>query len=366
MVETQRPWEDLIRQLHAGFRQIDEERALLRDIDQAIVRSTVLNGEGTDLIEHTFLESLRRFSQIHRLTEPGLCYVYTGDTLELLDDPDCLPSRPTSLPTCPAIKMLTHLSEQPCRCVALLRNPDTEVLYSKLAGTKFAVVCPVFSPLKQLLCLLLFLDNEIMEGSDLGSGEFEQSLASVGTQLSIAYEHVWRAQQNTRMRELWDLFLSADLSPSKCFKQLASAIPDFLPQFGPLRLPTPPGVQILVPASLSEDDKPTHLVIRATTANEPDTTRIDISKSITGLLVERSPEELPYFCDDPHRTVYGERYRNYLSASKDAQVRTEFAVRLKGKDDKLVGILNLESAIDNAFNIHHRKAIVDLLPHIAP
>src|SRR6185369_14307846 len=126
-----------------------------------------------------------------------------------------------------------------------------------------------------------------------------------------------------------------------------------------------PEVQILLLQKSPQTGKPIYLTIRATTREEPDTTRIDIHNSICGLLVQKERDELPYFCDDPRKRKYGTRYKNYLGVGKKRPIKTEFAVRLHTGAD-FVGILNLESELENAFSIHHIETIQVLTKHIAP
>jgi len=70
----------MIGDLHRGFSLLDQEIELLRNIDQTILDY----GSNGSTMERLFLDSIDRFSRIHRTRTPLLCYVFLGSHFELL------------------------------------------------------------------------------------------------------------------------------------------------------------------------------------------------------------------------------------------------------------------------------------------
>jgi signal transduction histidine kinase len=255
--------------------------------------------------------------------------------------------------------------DQNAKDVLILNAEDDEILFRYFPEKKTILRYPIFSELKQLICVFLVADSETKELSRLSEPTFKNSVVSLLSQLAIAYSHHDRALQDRRMRQLWSSFLESNFSTSKCFNEMARQVPSFLPTFGPIRYRgSLPGVQILM---LSHNPDPNssdpELVIRGTTGVEPEGTRIAIERSITGLLFSCDKRELPYFCDDPAKPEYRKRYRKYLG--QGGACRTELAVRLL-HNNATVGVLNLESDTLDAFNIHHVSALLRLSEIITP
>lgn len=357
MQENQRPWERMIRDLHHGFSLLDREIELLRDIDQTILDYS--RNVTPRSLENLFLESISRFSHIHHTDAPLLCYVYLGRELALLHNEEgSRPLYPMRIGISTAFDPLLKPAVDGRVIQPVFVSEESDQLFTLFPGARTILLCPMYS--SSLLSVFLLADNHSPEGSYLKDPDFGRSVVTLIQQLAIAYTHYDHALQHQRIRELWDTFLKFELSPTKCFEQLARWVPSFLPTFGPLRFPgLPPEIQVLT--LVQDAGQQQHLVIRGTTGREHAGTRIAIDGSICGSLVEN--EKLPYFCDDPTKTDYIARYKNYLGHEK--KIRTELVVRLM-RDEQLVGVLNLESEIENAFNKHHIDAILALSKIVAP
>jgi putative methionine-R-sulfoxide reductase with GAF domain len=172
-------------------------------------------------------------------------------------------------------------------------------------------------------------------------------LGAVAEQLSSLfhlYEN-WRRRETTA--HVLATFLDKKLKPNQCLQSLAEDIPHFMPDFGPFRLQPAPRVQILF---YREGDR--YLTIRATTGSEPPITRVDISRSVCGYLVE--DQTLPYFLCDPATEP---RYASYLGKLDNVTMRSEVAVAVK-YDGKLIAVLNLESPALDAFLPQHIDAAI--------
>jgi signal transduction histidine kinase len=370
-------WKAIVKDLYRGFQQIDDEVELIRDIDQFIIAKqdrrepeasdgdeTASERAGT--LEALFTRSLGGVSRIFGLRQSGSCYLYTGRELLLLEGDETQGSAltPTRLRTTEEIERFASLAGQDA--VVLSRAESSDGLFEQLTGTETLLLQPIFAHSRDLICVLVFQDADPLEVSRLTDPGFHASVASVARQLAIAYTHQSAADQEAQTRELWKIFLSSSLGPTQCFALLAHMVPKLLPKFGPLGLSVKPEVQILVVERTPDTEDALFLTIRATTGSEPTNTNINIADSIVGLLVERSPDDLPFFCDDPHDARWGDRYKSYLGLEKNTTIRTEFAVRLVTPDDEFVGILNLESELEDAFNLHDQAAILALASTIAP
>jgi signal transduction histidine kinase len=358
--EHHRPWERMIRDLHRGFNLLDQEIGLLRDIDQTIL-SIGGDGRASRSLEDLFLVSIERFSRIHRLHTPVLCYVYLGEHLALLQEAGQESPHPTRISISSALDPFLKAAANPRLTPIVVTRDAGDDIFSVFTDAKTILLCPMYSSSGTLFCIFLLADNDPPEGSHLSDPDFKHSITSLVSQLAIAYGHRDRDQQHQRIQELWSKFLELNLSPTMCFQHLTRKVPEFLPKFGSLKIVGPtPEVQALM---LVRDNKgsPDHLVIRGTTGHEYSGTRVAIERSICGLLV--TDEKLPLFCDDPTKPKYAHLYRNYLGHAK--QIKTELVVRIT-KGAELVGVLNLESETVDAFNIHHREAILSLANTIAP
>jgi signal transduction histidine kinase len=359
---TRRAWRKNIRDLYGSFERADGELELLREIDRSIIgRLDPLRPveERSKSIEEVFLRSLERLAEIHGLREPGRCYVYLGDGLLPLRGGEA--KEPIGLERIETVKRFARIPGSRLEIVS--HREGEEALFGLFPDARTLLLQPLYES-ERLLAILVFADSNEEENSVL-TDELSESVTTVARQLSIAYDHFMRAEQEERTHQLWNLFLNSDLAPTKCFKQLAEMARYAYPQFGPLRLEVPPEVQILV-IEHTEGDEPHFMTIRGTTGEERVIEKIDIEKSISGLLV--LDPELEHFCDDPRKPEYRDIYKSYLGNEAGTEIKSEFAVRLVtgGERGRLVGVLNLESGLEGAFNLHHRAAIKAFADRIAP
>jgi signal transduction histidine kinase len=358
MDDSRHAWKAIVRELYRVFQKADEERELLRDIDRSIIDA---REDGAKRVEDVFCDSLVEISRIHDLRDRGSCYVYVGPKMLLLESELWSFNGPTRLDTSEAIRALASKRNQTAQILSKNEAPDG--LFDQLTDANTILIHPIYTELGDLICVLLFADVHPSAGSRLADPDLCDSLRTMAQQLHIAYEHRVRADQEVRTEELWELFLSSHLAPIRCFHDLAHKVRTAFPTFGPLRLARMPEVQILV---APDADNSQFLTIRGTTGSEPAITKIDVSDSIVGLLIENSKQELPYFYDDPRKEEYEGRYKSYLGLDEPNRIRTEFAVRLCLPDGRLVGILNVESGATDAFNLHHRNALLQFATRIAP
>jgi signal transduction histidine kinase len=356
----QSPWKRVLRELRREFTVLERELSLLQDIDQSILNIGV---EGhVRRLEGLFVDTIDRFSKIHQTESPLLCYISLGSDFSLLFDESKEPNHPKTIRISKSFKALAYQRDPNPMNVSVVAEEEDKVLFSYFPQKKTILLYPMFSGLNQLICVFLVTDTKPKELSHLSEPTFGNSVLALVSQLAIAYNHHDRALAHRKIDELWSIFVQSDLSPTKCFKEMARRIPEFLPDFGSIRFNGQgPEVQILM---LSRDPEPgardpEELVIRGTTGMEYEGTRIAINRSISGLLIKSA--RLPYFCDDPTKPEYKKLYREYLGK----EIRTELVVRLVVAG-KTVGVLNLESETPMAFNNHHISAILRLAETIAP
>ncbi len=363
--DEDRPWMRMIRDLHRGFDTLEKEVRLLREIDQ-----TILSFDGSikqNRLEELFSRCLSEFSRIHRVPGPALCYVNTGHELQSLCARD---NSGNLLP--PTINLSQELLRQigwealPDNVGSVVLSRDgNEPLFQQFPEQKTVLICPMYmAPLSNnVLCTFFFFDQHEEIVSHLGDSDFRRSTEALVRQLAIAFVHCEQARRQQWLQTMWGSFLERNLSPTLCFAHLVTEVPSLLPNFGPLKLSgEAPQCQML---TLTRDKKlgtPELLVIRGTTGTEPSGTKIALERSICGLVVT-DPEYRDYFLDDPTKPKYSDRYRSYLLRGK--KIRTEFAVPLL-RGGELVGVLNLESTLPNAFSTHHVDTIISIAGKIAP
>lgn len=359
MATARRAWRKNIRELYGSFERTDAELELLRDIDRAIIERLDLTQSAQDRsesIEEVFLLSLRRLAKMHGLSEPGRCYVYLEDGLVQLGGEGVLSLQ--------GAEVVERFAADPDSEMEILSEEDgAGALMALFPDARTLLLQPLYDD-DRLLAVLTFADCKEKEESVLAD-EMAESVSTVARQLSIAYDHFMRAEQEERTHQLWNLFLNSDLGPTKCFQELARMARQAYPRFGPLRLESEPEVQILV-VEHTEGEEPHFMTIRGTTGDEWVIEKIDIGGSISGLVVLEP--EMGYFCDDPRKDDYRGKYKSYLGDENGKEIKSEFALPLlMGNDrDRVVGVLNLESELEGAFNLHHRAAIGEFAKRIAP
>jgi signal transduction histidine kinase len=359
-------WRRSLRDLYNSFERSDRQLELLRSIDRSIVDQLyagLTREASAAALEKVFSDSLEQLTSIHQLNEPGRCYVYVGD--ELLPLAASGASEP-QLPVLKTPKIVQSLIDRPGgeEALVIARGEGNDDLFDQLDDARTVLVQPVYEG-ENLFAVLVFPDDIERHGSRLVEPEVETSVDTVARQLAIAYSHYRRAEEEKQSSELWRLFIDSNLAPTACFQKLAQIARTAYLGFGPLKLSQDPEVQILTVEYASENKDPLFLTIRGTTGEEPVNTKIKIDLSISGFLVRKDSEELPLFCDDPTKSEYGDIYRSYLGKEVGSPIRTELAVRLVAPDGNMVGVLNFESGIENAFNLRHRVAILDFADRVA-
>jgi signal transduction histidine kinase len=358
---SQSPWERVLRDLHREFGQLERGLSLLQEIDQSIL---TIGADGREMdLENLFNETIAKFSKNYHVDQPLRCYVRRDSEFILLEKGDGIADSPPVIriakPFTPPATTLRSSSSP----YVILSRTDDEVLFQQFPNDETILLCPMFSEQNHLIAAFLVADRGAREISRLNDPAFANAVLAIVSQLTIAFNHCDRLRRNRGIRQLWDSFLSSNLSPTQSFQEVARRVPNFLPSFGPIAFRGANlGVQIMILSTDTTQGK-RELVIRGTTGAEPEGTRIAIGRSISGLLIEHSAAELPYFCGDPTGPEFAHLYREYLG--KEHPIRTELAVRMV-LNGTTVGIINLETETPDAFNVHHINAILQLAEVLAP
>jgi GAF domain-containing protein len=95
-----------------------------------------------------------------------------------------------------------------------------------------------------------------------------------------------------------------------------------------------------------------HLVIQATTGQEPRGTRVEIADCVSGLAVQ---EKRPINAPDIRQGKFARLYKKYLGE----EMRSELVVPMIEKN-KVIGVINIESREVNAFDRHDEDLLIAL------
>ncbi|HEY0313813.1 MAG TPA: sensor histidine kinase [Allosphingosinicella sp.] len=328
------------------------ERALLRKIDHRILGFN--DDTPVQEVEELFVEIAADLRSVHAFAGPAGFLVYMESEFQpLVRSGDPPPFEP--VPVTPTLAtFVTNGGSGPSR---LVEAADDTRLFEVFVGASSCLLAPIHTPAGDLLCLLVAAAETETDRRQLRRPAFQEAVADIAAQLSIAYRQFERAGRHARMQALWGEFVANDLSPSACFRSLARRIPEFLPTFGPLgAVDRTPSSQILMVPETAVGVPPDYLVIRAMTGSMQSSTRVAVRRSISGLLIEYP--DLPFFCGDPTYPQYSERYKNYFD-DPEHEARTELAVRMN-VDNSSVGIINIESRYPDAFSFLHRQTLLEL------
>jgi signal transduction histidine kinase len=206
---------------------------------------------------------------------------------------------------------------------------------------------------------IAFEDVKSESPSPLSEEGVQEFLQIVRDQLIIALQIRTKHDELARLTKIQNDFFTKELDPSESLDSLIRNIASALPSIRPLRITPAPEIQILF-YKHGQD----YFTIRATSGNEQLGTRVSVKESITGMLVENP--ELPFYICDPRDNA--ERYKSYLGkdegGNQNKEIRTELVIPLRW-ERKIIGVINLESELENAFKIQHIEAMVRLADKIS-
>ncbi len=340
-------WRTLIDQLSDSFRENEQRLRILHELDQSVLK---LDMRLEDVIG-SVLKNVVPFSH----SDFGCFYIHNEvELIPLKSEP------PTEIKTAIPIdnNFLTKSVEtSPLIFEDLSSNEDLLFLPGGV-GSLSRLLVPVNHD-GRIWGLLSLESSQDLDGP-LGDPEIHEFLDILRRQLEIAVQ--FRSQQRdlVQLSRIQNELFTRELDISESLDSLIKNIIFALPDIGPLKVDPMPEIQILF-----YREKDDYLTIRATSGNEPVNTRLSVSDSISGLLVEMP--QLPFFLCDP-RNESG-RYRSYLgrdvTGARRKEIRTELVVSLR-HEGKIIGVINLESELEDAFKIPHVRAMEHLAVKVSP
>jgi len=211
---------------------------------------------------------------------------------------------------------------------------------------------------------IIFLENEntrVPESDYFRGIQVRDFVEKVLLQLDLALSRHFSARTSDIMEKTLVLFFKEQLKPQDRLVQLAAQIKDFLPNFHPFKITSDLEAQILFYYPGKTHPQSGYLSIKATTGKEILNTRVSVSESISGILIEQP--DLDYYLCDPRD--HKERYKSYLGQRKNTEIKAELVVPVK-IDGAIIALLNLESEYDDIFHEPHVAALKELAHIAAP
>lgn len=340
-------WENIIEELKVSFEKQESRMAFLHEIDRKILE------------EDTSLEDLCKFVLEHLVnhTESDLGYVFidAGDDALLLHCTEETNGKFNAISD--TAKLYNNLTNNPYLYQEI--NKTTEILFPIFSeNCQTRVLIPIkgvsrFWGLIGIECKTyhkdsLLNDNEIRNFLEIACGQLEVAVRSKNQQRDLM-----------KLSKIQDELFIEELDITKSLQSILDNLIFALPNIGPLKITPNPEVQILF---YREGDE--FLTIKATTGSEKINTRLSVENSISGHLIENP--YLPYYLCEPKSDP---RYKSYLGKSEIGDIskiiETELVIPLK-IDNKIIGLINFESEIQNAFKPRHIEAMIKLAEKVSP
>jgi len=337
-------WTVIARQL-CDFLQINERKIeFLRTLDKKVM------DEDTDL-DALFDFALQESSVIIGASRAHI-YVLAGNIM-LLSASTSHTSVPETIKAASIIDRLASHSGSTC----LIKSSDCQENDKRVFPGEVALLGHI-KPEEIFSFGMIVFEADHPEEIHPFVDEEKTSFASVvANQLSLAVKF---KREEARRKHLWTIlssFFEVDLKPSQCLKIVANHFCKFLPSYRPLKLTDMVDVQILF-----HEKKEDFLTIRATTGKEPDSTRVDVSDSVSGLLIEDT--SLSSILCNP-KIDYPERYKDYLGKHEQREMLTELAIPISQNGERFA-VINLESPVENAFLEPHINSVMSTVKLFSP
>lgn len=333
-------WTEIVRQLEKrlGFlhqidRQILDDTIRLEDICSSVLRDII-----------SFL-----------MADIGYIYISSGTDLQILASSE--PINNYIISTFET-ELLAHIGTSPF-IVERLDSNDTSRLPLVGKKSRLRILLPI-SPGGSFWGLLCFETSQDDSSNPFENEDVQEFFQIVRGQLEIAIQVRSQFDEILQLSRLQNELFTKELDISDSLNSIVKNIILSLPSSGPFQIIPHPEVQILFYQEGEE-----YLSIKATSGKELINTRLLVSQSISGLLVE--DRNLPFFLCDP--TAFPTRYRSYLGKDETGiqqkQIRTELVLPLR-YENNLIGVLNLESEIPNAFKVIHIESLQRLASKVSP
>lgn len=341
-------WRNLLKELKQSFQVQEERMNFLHSIDRNILEEDIP-------LEQICKDVL---NEIVEFSKSDLGYLFIDSETELL-----LLHSTQALDRYKVIPFTDNIFRD-----KFLKEPYVFQEIDKIEAPIFPVIgedCStrILIPLreaKRLWGLIGIESKELAKDSSLNDQEIQDFLKTVCGQLSVAISERKQYEEIQQLYKLQDDLFAKELDITESLQSIISNIIFSLPKIGPLKIEPDPEVQIIF---YQEGDE--FLTIKATTGPESVNTRVSVKNSISGLLVENST--VPFYLCDP--TTIPERYKSYLGKNEQGtppkQIRTELVVPINF-DNKIIGLINLESEKIDAFKAPHIIAMQRLAEKMSP
>lgn len=344
----QQAWVSAIKQLCDILQQSEGRIKLLREIDLAVTNENIT-------IEELLSRALRNLVMTLGASE-GSIYIISGEDLILLDSTGVTGvSEKLNISVLERIGM--HSEE---KNITTTKTSNLDEVPEGIPIAEELLFIPLnLSDDENFAILILESQSPVESFTDKSTSEF---IITVSKQLSNALSYRLRITKEKYLNDLTKSFFKEHLSPSTCYENLAKSVCDFLPSYGPLKIDPAPQIQIL-----TYDKNDDYLTIKATTGLEQDITRVSVKNSVCGLLVAEDSKPVKkrkrFILGDP--AEFGNIYKSYLGKAAGQIILTELALPIY-HEEELIGVLNLESQLSNAFQKPHIDSMLELCSNFGP
>jgi signal transduction histidine kinase len=328
--------------------QLEERLGSLHKIDKGILDDTLRLEE----ICAGVLEDVVRLS----MADVGYVYVFSGADFQFLTGYEVGPGDNLA----PVHDNDAFKSREAEPFILEDVSGGVDLTFPKVRATSRVRILVPIRPRGRLWGVVGFETGQAGGESPLENQAVQAFFQIVKGQLEIAVRDRMQYEEILQLSRLQNELFMKELDISDSLQSIIENIKRALPDNGPFQINPDPEVQILY---YREGDE--FMSIKATSGVEQLNTRILVSESISGILVEQP--NLPYFLCDPRTSP--DRYRSYLgkahSGAPKKEIQTELVLPLR-YDDKLIGILNLESELPDAFKFVHIESLMRLAEKISP
>jgi signal transduction histidine kinase len=344
-------WISILRNLTDHFLSEEQQRLLIREIDQRVIRG---NLDINDLVKHV---SEKLMLNTHASVYST--YLYSGINSENIFMLYCASDEdfPEVIKGEQCNKLRKLFDSRKIR--PALAETYGDILGKRELGESSVLTIPIRYP-DPFGVILLFSPLPAKQ-SHFAMPDILDHANMVKDQLGIVLQIISERQFALLINSFIDKVLKENIKPSVCLNYLVNRISSFIPSYGPLKIDPAPKAQILFYRSPDS-----YLTIKASQGSEPFNTRVSLDNSICGLLIEKVREDSdgpPFICVDPHD--YPERYQWFLGSEEASAPHSELAVAILS-DGQPIAVLNLEHPKKDVFLRQHIEGLIKAANSLEP
>lgn len=362
-----RVWASKLQELYSILEDNDTKLMTLRNIDRMMLQHemTLESFVKEPLSE---LVRLTKASSGHFLIDTDHKYeIFTRITNNSLPDP--ITSLPDSITYDELENVLSHDQREPI----FITSSNWKTIQLPTNSSKCFLILPFWlssdrvlssedtwpSTEKRFGIFVLECTETLSELSPLKDPSLQDYALTIVTQLAIG----WRLRFSIRHAEWFESMMSKffefQLTPSKCFNELARHVSRYIPDFGPLKVTSSVETQIIL---LGE--KGLFLTIVGGTTG-PVGTKLKVEQSVVGLVFEDL--NIPFVVGNPQTDhILNSRYKSYIGKEKDVLIQSELVLPISNSDGMRIAAINVESEFENLFKQAHIDALSYICATVAP